>query len=123
MSKVNHPKTRRFKLCVDKVETLEDVKKILNAMNIRIDTDNPEWENVEDYFCLEVVPKGYFRLVDKIGWEGIAKLHYHEIEQQAKDLLQGSEIPKEEFEVPYGLEIEEKSNSFPQELENNEKES
>jgi len=91
MSKVNHPKTRRFQLCIDKVETLDDVKKILNAMNIRIETDNPNWDDVEDYFCLEVVPKGYFKLLDKIGWEGIAKLHYHEIEQQALELWNDSD--------------------------------
>lgn len=87
MSKVNHPKTRRYELCVDKIETLEDVKKILDAMHIRINTDNPAWEEVEQYFCLEVVPKGYMKLLDKIGWEGIAELHYHEIEQQALKLL------------------------------------
>ena len=84
-------KTRRYELCVDKIETLEDVKKILNAMHIRIDTDNPAWEEVEQYFCLEVVPKGYIKLLDKIGWNGIAELHYHEIEQQAADLLEQSE--------------------------------
>jgi hypothetical protein len=82
MSEVNHPKTRRYKLCVDKVETLDDVKKVLNAMNVRIDTDNPEWENVSEYFCLEVVPRGYVKLLEKIGWDGIAKLHYHEIEEK-----------------------------------------
>ena len=91
MSKVNHPKTRRFELCADKIETLEDVKKVLNSMHIRIDTDNPEWENVEDYFCLEVVPKGYFKLLEKIGHEGIAELHYHEIEQQSLELLNEDE--------------------------------
>lgn len=88
MPKIPRPKTRRLQLCIDKVETLEDVKKILNAMNIRIDTDNPEWENVEDYFCLEVVPKGFGLLLNKIGWEGINNLHYNEIEQQAKVLLE-----------------------------------
>jgi len=87
MSKVNHPKTRRFQLCVDKIETLEDVKKVLDAMNIRIDTNNPEWDNVSEYFCLEIVPKGYMKLLEKIGWDGIAELHYHEIEQQASALL------------------------------------
>jgi hypothetical protein len=91
MSKVNHPKTRRFELCADKIETLEDVKKILNLMHIRIDTDNPEWEKVEDYFCLEVVPKGYFKLLEKIGHEGIEELHYHEIEQQSLELLNDDE--------------------------------
>ena len=88
MSKVNYPKTRKFQLCVDKIETFEDVKKILDAMNIRIDTNNPEWDNVSDYFCLEVVPKGYLKLLDKIGWKGIAELHFHEIEQQAAALLE-----------------------------------
>jgi len=87
MTKINHPKIRRYQLCIDKVETFEDVKKILDAMNIRIDTNNPEWENVSDYFCLEVAPKGYIKLLDKIGWEGIAELHYHEIEQQCFELL------------------------------------
>lgn len=87
MSKVNHPKTRRYQLCVDKIETLEDIKKVLDAMKVRIETDNPEWDNVSEYFCLEVVPKGYMKLLEKIGWEGIAELHYHEIEQQASALL------------------------------------
>jgi hypothetical protein len=87
MSKVNHPKTRRFQLCVDKIETLEDVKKVLDAMKVRIETDNPEWDNVSEYFCLEIVPKGYMKLLEKIGWDGIAELHYHEIEQQASALL------------------------------------
>jgi len=96
MSKVNHPKTRRFQLCVDRIETLEDVKKILDVMKFRIDTDNTEWGNVEDYFCLEVVPRGYMKLLEKIGHEGIAELHYHEIEQQAAALLQ--ELENEEKE-------------------------
>ena len=91
MTKVHHPKTRRFQLCVDKIETLEDIKKILDIMKIRIDTDNPDWEKVEDYFCLEVVPKGYMKLLQKIGHEGIAKLHYHEIEQQSLELLNEDE--------------------------------
>lgn len=96
MSEVNHPKTRRYQLCVDKIETLEDVKKVLDAMNIRIETDNPEWVNVRDYFCLEVVPKGYMKLLEKIGWKGIAELHFHEIEQQAAALLEESENNEKE---------------------------
>ena len=91
MTKVHHPKTRRFQLCVDKIETLEDIKKILDIMKVRIDTDNPDWEKVEDYFCLEVVPKDYMKLLQKIGQEGIAELHYHEIEQQALELLNEDE--------------------------------
>ena len=91
MSKVNHPKTRRYQLCVDKIETLEDVKKVLDVMKVGIETDNSEWDNVSDYFCLEVVPKGYVKLLQKIGHEGIEKLHYHEIEQQALELLNESD--------------------------------
>ena len=84
--------TRRYQLTIDKIETLEDIKKILDAMKVRMDTDNPDWEKVEDYFCLEVVPKGYMKLLQKIGHEGIAELHYHEIEQQSLELL--NEIEK-----------------------------
>ncbi len=83
--------TRRYQLTIDKIETLEDIKKILDAMKVRMDTDNPDWEKVEDYFCLEVVPKGYLKLLRKIGYEGIAELHYHEIEQQALELLNESD--------------------------------
>ncbi len=83
--------TRRYQLTIDKIETLEDIKKILDAMKVRMDTDNPDWEKVEDYFCLEVVPKGYMKLLQKIGHEGIAELHYHEIEQQALELLNEDE--------------------------------
>ncbi len=83
--------TRRYQLTIDKIETLEDIKKILDAMKVRMDTDNPDWEKVEDYFCLEVVPKGYMKLLQKIGQEGIAELHYHEIEQQALELLNEDE--------------------------------
>jgi|TARA_B100000085_G_C18562279_1_gene520060 hypothetical protein len=90
MDKVKQSKTRRFQLCVDKIETLDDVKKILDAMCIRIQTDNHTWETIKDYFTLEVVPKGYFNLLEKIGPEKIAELHYHEIEKQALELLNES---------------------------------
>ena len=84
---VNHPKTRRFKLSVDTLETLDDVKKILDLLDIRVNTDNPVWEEVGQFFTMECVPKGYMKLRQKIGDEGIAKLHYHEIEREAKKLL------------------------------------
>ena len=83
--------TRRYQLTVDKIETLEDIKKVLSVMKIRIETDNSVWEEVEEYFCLEVVPKGYFKLLEKIGWEGIAELNYNEIEIEASKLLEQSE--------------------------------
>ena len=83
----NHPKVRRFKLSVDELETLDDVKKILDLLDIRLQTDNPVWEEVGQFFKLECVPKGYMKLRQKIGDEGIAELHYHEIEREAKKLL------------------------------------
>ena len=84
---VNHPKIRILKLNVDNLETLDDVKKILDVLNIRIQTDNPLWEEVGEFFTTECVPKGYIKLHNKIGPEEIAKLHYHEIEREAKKLL------------------------------------
>ena len=87
----NHPKVRRFKLCVNELETLDDVKKILDVLDIRIKTDNPVWEEVGQFFKLEIVPKGYMKLREKIGDEGIAELHYHEIEKEAKKLLDEDE--------------------------------
>ena len=88
---VNHPKVRRFKLNVDTLETLDDVKKILEVLDIRIQTDSPIWEEVGQFFKVECVPKGYMKLVQKIGHEGIAKLHYHEIAREAKKLLDEEE--------------------------------
>ena len=86
---VNHPKVRRFKLSVDKLETLDDVKKILDLLDIRLQTDNPVWEEVGQFFKLECVPKGYLKLHEKIGDEGIAELDYFEIERECKKLLDG----------------------------------
>lgn len=88
---VNHPKVRRFKLSVNELETLDDVKKILDLLDIRLQTDNPIWEEVGQFFTLECVPKGYMKLRDKIGDEGIAELNYDEIEREAKKLLNEEE--------------------------------
>ena len=82
-----HPKTRRMRLNVDKLETLDDVKTILDLMDIRINTDIPNWEEIGYFFDKECVPKGYIKLYNKIGAEGIAELDYYEIEREAKKLL------------------------------------
>jgi hypothetical protein len=79
--------TRRYQLCVDRLETLEDVKKILDMMQIRIDTDNPLYEEVKDYFCLEVVPRGYVKLLEKLGYDGIRDMNWNEIEAEASKFL------------------------------------
>jgi hypothetical protein len=78
---------RRFELCVEKIETLDDVKKILEAMRIRIDTDNPYYQEVEHYFSTEVVPKGYIKVLEKVGYEQINKMTLGEIEKIGLELL------------------------------------
>ena len=79
--------TRRYQLCADRLKTLDDVKKILDMMQIRIQTDDDRYDEVKDYFCLEVVPKGYFKLLEKNGWEGIANMNFDEMEIEAAKLL------------------------------------
>ena len=92
MSKAHHhPKVRRQKLNVDNLETLDDIKKILDVMDIRIMTDNPAWEEVGQFFTLECVPRGYMKLLHAIGPEAIAELHYNEIERECKKLLDEEE--------------------------------
>ena len=86
-----HPKLRKFKLSIDTIETLDDVKKILDLLDLRIMTDNPAWEEVGHHFQLECVPIGYMKLRQKIGDDGIAEMHYHEIEREAKKLLDEDE--------------------------------
>lgn len=83
--------TRRYQLTVDKIETLEDVKKILDILQLRIDTDNPLYEEVKDYFQLEVVPRGYMKLLEKVGYEGIANMSWDEMEIEASKLLTDSD--------------------------------
>ena len=84
---VNHPKIRRFRLNVDTLETLDDVKKILEVLDIRIQTDSDLWQEVGQHFTTECVPRGYMKLREKIGDHGIANLHYHEMEIEIKKLL------------------------------------
>jgi hypothetical protein len=78
---------RRFELCTERLETLEDVKKILKALQIRIDTDNPLYEELEYYFSTEVVPKGYIKVLEKVGYEQINKMTLEEIAQMGLELL------------------------------------
>lgn len=86
-----HPLPRRFRLNVDTIETLDDVKQILNFLNLRLDTTNPAWEEIGQFFTTEVVPRGYMLLRQKIGDEGIAKLTYEEIEKQSRELLNSTD--------------------------------
>jgi hypothetical protein len=78
---------RRFELFTERLETLEDIKKVLKALQIRIDTDNPLYEELEYYFSIEVVPRGYVKVLEKVGYEEIGKMTWDEIAQIGSELL------------------------------------
>ena len=78
---------RRFELCTERLETIEDISKILKALQIRIDTDNPLYEELEYYFSTEVVPPGYLKVYEKVGDE-IYNMSIDEIAQMGSELLE-----------------------------------
>ena len=82
---------RRFELCTERLETLEDVKKVLKALQIRIDTDNPLYEELEYYFSTEVVPPGYLKVYGEVGPDEIHKMTLDEIAQMGSELLNQNE--------------------------------
>lgn len=82
---------KKYQLCAEKLETLEDVKKILNALQIRVNTDDPLYEELKCYFTTEVVPKGYLLVLEKLGYEGIANMTWDEIAQMGSELLNENE--------------------------------
>ena len=81
---------RRFELCTERLETLEDVIKILKALQIRLNTDSPLYEELEYYFSTEVVPPGYLKLYEAVGDE-IYNMSYDEIVQKGLELLQNEQ--------------------------------
>ena len=60
---------KQFQLNSEKIETLEDVKKIFNAMHVRIYEDNPFYDEIKHYFDIEVIPKGYLKLLEIMSEE------------------------------------------------------
>lgn len=78
---------RLFQLCPEKIETLEDVIKIIGSLGLRIETDNPLFEELKEYFTVEVVPPGYLKLYELVGDE-IYKMSYDEIVEKGLELLQ-----------------------------------
>ena len=82
---------KRFELCTERLETLEDVKKVLKALQIRIDTDNPLYEELKEYFVIEVVPPGYLKVYEKIGPDEIHKMTLEEIKTMGNELLNQNE--------------------------------
>jgi hypothetical protein len=81
---------KQFELCTERLETLEDVIKILKALQIRLNTDSPYYEELEYYFSTEVVPPGYLKLYEAVGDE-IYKMSYDEIVQKGLELLQNEQ--------------------------------
>ena len=82
---------RRFELCTERLKTIKDIKKVLKALQIRIDTDNPLYEELEYYFSTEVVPKGYIKVLEKVGYKQISKMTLEEIAQMGSELLNKNE--------------------------------
>ena len=82
---------KRFELCTERLETLEDIKKVLKALQIRIDTDNSLYEELKEYFVIEVVPLGYLKVYEKVGPDEIHKMTYDEIVQMGSELLNQNE--------------------------------
>ena len=82
---------RRFELCTERLKTIKDIKKVLKALQIRIDTDNPLYEELEYYFSTEVVPRGYIKVLEKLGYEGIANMTWNEIARMGSELLNQNE--------------------------------
>ena len=82
-----HPKLRKFRLDVNHINSIEDIKKILHTMNITMFSNDPLWEEIGQYFTTESVPRGYFKLLRKIGAKEIAKLDYYQIEEECNKIL------------------------------------
>lgn len=82
---------RIFELCPEKLETLEDVRKILGLLKLRIRTDDPGFKDFEQYFTVEVVPLGYLKVLDLVGYEKINKMTLEEIGELGAKLLKESE--------------------------------
>ena len=78
---------RRLELCTERLKTVKDIKKVLKALQIRIDTDNPLYEELEYYFSTEVIPRGYIKVLEKVGYEEISKMTLEEIAQMGNKLL------------------------------------
>ena len=78
---------RRFELCTERIKTVKDIKKVLKALQIRLDTDNPLYEELEYYFSVEVVPPGYIKVYEKVGSDEFHKMPYEEIVQMGLELL------------------------------------
>lgn len=85
-----------FQLDVSTLETIEDIKKVLNGLEIRIQADDPLYEELKDYFRTEVVPRGYKKVLEVLGHREVGKMSYKELEEKAFEILLGMEVEKHE---------------------------
>lgn len=77
---------RTYQLDVSRIQDLDDVKKILNGLALRINTDDEFYEDVKELFTTEVVPPGYVKLLEAIGDEEVAKMSYEEMKEKINEL-------------------------------------
>ena len=60
-------------------------------MLFRSTSDDPLYEELSHLFVVEVIPRGYLKLLEKIGQEELANMTYEEIEQKAAELFDNEE--------------------------------
>lgn len=77
---------RTYQLDESRIQDLDDVKKILNGLALRINTDDEFYEDVKHLFVTEVVPPGYVKLLEAVGEEEIAKMSYEEMGEKISEL-------------------------------------
>jgi hypothetical protein len=77
---------RTYQLDPDKIETIEDVRKVLGAVKLRIDTDHYMFDELTEYFTTEVVPRGYIPLLNMVGDEKVAKMTFEQMEEKIIEL-------------------------------------
>lgn len=77
---------RTYQLDISRIDGIEDIKKILDGLQLRINTDDLLYEDVKHLFTTEVVPQGYARLIEAVGNEEVAKMTYEEMREKISTL-------------------------------------
>ena len=101
---------RRFELCTERLKTIKDIKKILNALQIRIDTDHSLYEELKHYFSTEVIPRGYYPVLEKVGYEEIGKMTLEEIETMGSELLNAMDAEQRQSSTLFMINENEETN-------------
>jgi hypothetical protein len=74
----------------DEVGAKTELKKTL-AFGTVVDNPDEKYEELEEYFVVEVIPRGYIKVLEKLGYEGIANMTWNEIAQMGSELLNQNE--------------------------------